>query len=111
VIRLGRFQKHLHIPPPDREARERLFRQALEGRPQADIHADRLAAMTEYYTAGDVVTIVDAAARAALDRAAASQRDQLITQATVESEIRRTKPSASAELVRKCEAWARREAA
>jgi len=106
AIRLGRFDKHIYVPLPDRRARELLFRKTLAGRPTQELDYTGLASMTDKYSASDIVVMADCAARAALDRSLAQGVEKPVTQQALEAEIRKTRPSASAQLVRKCEDWA-----
>lgn len=106
AIRLGRFQKHLFVPPPDENGRRLLFRHGLSGRPTDTVDYCRLAELTDCYTSADILTIIEATARAALDQSAVNKREMPITQELLENEIAHTSPSASREMIRKCEKWA-----
>lgn len=64
VLRTGRMDKILYIPPPDMEARKALFRLHLEGRPQSDdIDLVALAAESEGRVASDIAFLANEAAR------------------------------------------------
>ncbi len=65
VLRPGRFDKKIHVPLPDFEARESLFRIGLVGRP-SDEHIDfgRLATLTDGFSCADIIeSVVESAAR------------------------------------------------
>jgi len=67
ILRSGRMDKRIFVPPPDFEAREELFRLCLNGRPHSptiDFH--KLATMTENYVGSDLELIVTEAARDAV---------------------------------------------
>ena len=67
IMRAGRMDKRIFVPPPDQEARIKLFDIFLEGRPVAeDIEFNLLAKKTEFYAASDIELIVNEAARLAL---------------------------------------------
>ena len=67
VLRTGRFDKIIYVPPPDMEAREEMFKMMLEKRPvNDDIDYGVLADKTESYVSSDVKFIADGASRAAL---------------------------------------------
>ena len=64
VLRAGRLEKHIYIPPPDLEARKELFRLYLANRPVAlGLDYDRLAQLTENYVSADIKYIIDEASR------------------------------------------------
>jgi len=64
VLRTGRMDKIIYIPPPDHEARKALFRLHLEGRPvDEDIDLVALAAETEGRVASDIAFLANEAAR------------------------------------------------
>ena len=66
IMRSGRMDKRVYIPPPDFDARKDLFRIHLEGRSQSkDINLDELAKKTENYASSDIALIVNEAARKA----------------------------------------------
>ncbi len=66
IMRSGRMDKRVYIPPPDFDARKDLFRIHLEGRAQSkDINLDELAKRTENYASSDIALIVNEAARKA----------------------------------------------
>ncbi|MFP4539379.1 MAG: ATP-binding protein [Candidatus Paceibacterota bacterium] len=67
VLRPGRFDKKIHVPPPDFEARKELFKLGLAGRPHDEkLDFDKLAMITEGYSSADIIEgIVESAARLA----------------------------------------------
>lgn len=72
ILRSGRMDKRVFVPPPDLEARKEMFRLCLSGRPyNQTIDFDRLATLTENYVGSDLELIVTEAARDAVmhDRA------------------------------------------
>lgn len=78
LLRKGRLDKHIYVPPPDYEARKGMFKLYLERRPLSDdINYDVLAQASDEMVSSELKFICDEAARAAL------QRDQKITQAIV----------------------------
>jgi transitional endoplasmic reticulum ATPase len=67
ILRSGRMDKRIFVPPPDFEAREEMFRLCLDGRPyDPAIDFSRLAAMTENYVGSDLELIVTESARDAV---------------------------------------------
>lgn len=89
VIRPGRFDKKIYVPPPDKAARKEIFKLALSGRPyDKKINFDHLASMTENYSSAEIVEgIVETAARIA-----ANLDKQFVDQDLLELEIKKLKP-------------------
>lgn len=64
VLRSGRLDKHIYLPPPDSNARESLFELYLNKRPiELGLQYDVLSNMTENYVSSDIKFICDEAAR------------------------------------------------
>ncbi len=93
VLRPGRFDKKIYVPPPDLEARKELFTIGLTNRPHdKNIDFDYLALITEGLTCADIIEgIVESSARVA-----ANTNKTEIDQALIELEIHRVKPQSSA---------------
>lgn len=69
ILRSGRMDKRIFVPPPDFEARLEMFHLCLNGRPYSpSIDFEKLAAMTENYVGSDLELIVTEAARDAVTR-------------------------------------------
>jgi transitional endoplasmic reticulum ATPase len=67
ILRSGRMDKRIFVPPPDFEARKEMFRLCLSNRPySASIDFNKLATMTENYVGSDLELIVTEAARYAV---------------------------------------------
>lgn len=84
VLRPGRMDKKIHIPPPDAEARTELFKIGLSGRPHdKNIDFTRLTELTEGFSSADIIEgVVEASARIA-----ANLDKQLIDQDILEKQI------------------------
>ena len=90
VLRTGRVDKIIYLPPPDREARKAMLKLYLSSRPvDLGVNYDELADRTENYVSSDIKYIVDEASRQAL------KTKERINQAIVTSVIDRTQPSVS----------------
>lgn len=89
ILRPGRMDKKIMVPPPDFEARKALFKIGLRGRPhEEDIDYDKLSKLTEDYSSADIVEgIVENVARKAvnLDR-------QAIDEELLVAEVKNFKP-------------------
>lgn len=67
VLRSGRMDKRIFIPPPDYAARIELFKLMLDGRPyDKNLPFEVFATLTEGYVASDIRLLIDNAARGAL---------------------------------------------
>jgi transitional endoplasmic reticulum ATPase len=85
IMRSGRMDKRIFVPPPDREARKELFRIYLMDRPHEDhIDFDRLAKMTEGYVCSDIELIVTEAARMAVDQNSPTILERMLELAILE---------------------------
>ena len=67
LLRPGRFDRLIYVPPPDREARREIFKIHTRNMPLAsDVDLDKLAEMTEGYTGADIEAVCREAAMIAL---------------------------------------------
>lgn len=90
ILRSGRMDKRIFIPPPDTEARCELFHLLLEERPVSeDIDIDELARITEGLISSDLKLITNNAALKAL------QENSLISMELLVQEANQLKPSLS----------------
>ena len=94
IMRTGRFDKSIFVPPPDLESRTQLFKMDLEKRyHEHDINYEYLAKITEYYTASDITNVLNTSAQIAY-----LQRVPLSTQIILSS-IKKYKPSLNKQIV------------
>ncbi|MCK4732022.1 MAG: CDC48 family AAA ATPase [Methanophagales archaeon] len=67
LLRPGRLDRLIYIPPPDKEEREKIFEVHLTGKPLGDdVDAAELAELTEGYVGADIAAIVKEAVMSAL---------------------------------------------
>lgn len=67
ILRKGRLDKKIYLPPPDYDARRSMFELYLKNRPiEIGLDYDRLAELTENYVSSDIRFLSDEAARTAL---------------------------------------------
>jgi transitional endoplasmic reticulum ATPase len=79
VLRAGRMDKRIYVGPPDAEARFEMLRFHLSGRPtesQTDLQG--IAVILEGYAACDIRSLVEEAAREALERRAEISTDMIM---------------------------------
>ncbi len=58
LLRAGRIERHIYIPPPDKKAREEIFKIHLRGKPlDKDVDIEELAKKTEGYSGADIEAI------------------------------------------------------
>jgi len=90
VLRSGRLDKHVYLPPPDFDARKSMFGLHLKDRP-TEIGLDyvQLAEATENYVSSDIKFLCDEASRKAL------KTGERITKNIVLETIKNNKPSVS----------------
>ena len=90
ILRKGRIDRIIYLPPPDYKARESMFKLYLKKRPiDLGVNYEELAKLTEYYVSSDIKFLVDEASRFAL------KKKERITQAILEKVISDTNPSVS----------------
>lgn len=61
LLRAAGFDHWIFVGPPDRQAREDIFRLKLEGRPCDVLDFDQLAGWTEFYSGADIEYVVELA--------------------------------------------------
>ncbi|MDD2274341.1 MAG: ATP-binding protein [Candidatus Pacebacteria bacterium] len=82
ILRSGRMDKRIFVPPPDFEARKEMFRICLSGRPyDKEINFEKLAEMTDKYVSSDIELIVTEAARIAVARDKSSIDEKMMIEA------------------------------
>ncbi|MDF1866342.1 MAG: AAA family ATPase [Saprospiraceae bacterium] len=90
LLRAGRLDKIIYLPPPDFEARKLMFRLYLENRPrQLGLDYALLAQATENYVSSDIKFLSDEASRKAL------KLNSRITKEILLETIKSNKPSVS----------------
>ena len=95
VLRPGRIDKFIFVPPPSGKDRALLFRQSLKKAPVADdIDFEVLAAKTEGYTGADINNICRQAKMNALEENVSTSKEKQIDMASLLAIIRSTRSSA-----------------
>ena len=76
LLRPGRFDRLLYVPPPDKESRLQVIKIHTTKKPLADdVKIDVLADQTEGYTGADIATLASAAVMLALREHVAKYKD------------------------------------
>lgn len=91
VLRSGRMDKRIFVAPPDRDAREELFRMELRDRPHGKLNFKGLADITENYTNSDITMVVQQAGHYAVQA-----NKQEIDADAMAAVIQKMKPSLTA---------------
>ncbi|MEM3568475.1 MAG: CDC48 family AAA ATPase [Candidatus Jordarchaeales archaeon] len=67
LLRPGRFDRLIYIPPPDLKARRQIFEIHTRGKPlDSDVNLDELATLTEGYTGADIAAVCNEAVMLAI---------------------------------------------
>jgi transitional endoplasmic reticulum ATPase len=97
LLRPGRFDRIIYVPPPDHEARRGLFAHELSAKPAASgIDFDELARITEGYSSVDIINLCNGAAYETAKEEIRSGTQQLITSDRLAQQIQRCPPSLTA---------------
>ncbi|MBD8507375.1 AAA family ATPase [Hoyosella sp. G463] len=109
VLRPGRLERLVFVPPPDAEARTAILRAAGAAIPLAeDVRLDELAEQLDGYSAADCAALLREAALAAMRR---SVEATVVTAEDVESARKAVRPSLDPQQVASLKAFADRRAA
>lgn len=104
ILRSGRMDKIIYVPPPDFEARKELFKMGISGRPHEEkIDYEKLAKLTDFYVSSDIDLILDESARLAVNE------DKTISESMILSVISRIRPSISKEEIEYFQQFSSRE--
>src|SRR3989338_6968778 len=96
LMRPGRFDKIMYIPPPDERARKQILRNGLSGLDLMDIDLDSMAQRTEEFSGADIVSVCQEA-RMGLVRAKLRGAEAKLSAADMNEIIRRRRPSITSE--------------
>jgi len=101
VFRTGRFDEKIYVGLPDEPARLGILRAHLDGvQKTPDVSLEAWAKRLNGYTGSDIVSVVNAAKRAALNRAVSDNHDPVLTQADLEKALRNIPSSVTDRLLK-----------
>lgn len=86
IVRTGRLEEKIEVPPPDVEARGQIFEHHLNA-PREGLDIERIAALTEGFVASDMERLAETAARGALKQTRRSGEPTPVSQTDVEDAI------------------------
>lgn len=99
LLRAGRFDRIIYVPPPDKEARKKIFQIYLHGVP-SEVDYDALAEKTEGYTGADIELICR---ETKLDLFRSRRMGEKITTQDILQAVGRIRPSVSKEVIKEFE--------
>ncbi|MEM3781604.1 MAG: AAA family ATPase [Candidatus Micrarchaeaceae archaeon] len=95
LLRPGRFDKLIYVPPPNADERVRLFKEYLGNAPaDKDVDFSKLAAITEGYTGADIANICRQAKMNALEASISKEQETAVTMQDLLNILKSTRPSA-----------------
>ena len=114
LLRPGRLERHIYIPPPDKKARVEIFKIHLRGKPLADdVNIEELAEKTEGYSGADIEAVCREAGMLAIrevlkpgmtrEEAKEAAKKLKIAKRHFEEALKKVKPSLTKEDVKKYE--------
>jgi SpoVK/Ycf46/Vps4 family AAA+-type ATPase len=105
LLRPGRFDKIVYVPPPDPEARKAIFQIELHGSPTAEVDHDTLVKSTEGYSGADIAAIVREAKMTAVRDTVKGTEHEKITTRDLQNAVKGIKPSITKESIEECRAF------
>jgi len=96
LMRPGRFDKVMYIPPPDERSREEILKIHMKNRFVAKgIDVSRIAKRTDGFSGADLANLITEASSLGLERALETKKPQPITMEDIEAVLSEIKPSVS----------------
>ncbi len=93
LLRPGRFDRCIHVPPPDASTREAILKLQAQSRPVVDLDFTGLSEKLEHYSGADIAQVFDVAAEDALRLAIRKKVVVPLTNQALEAAIGRVPPS------------------
>ena len=111
LLRPGRFDRIIYVPPPDEKAREEIFRVHTRNMKLcADVDLKELAKKTEGYTGADIAAVCKEAGLNAIRRAVKEGKDSIgcVSMKDFEEALKKVKPSLTPEMIKEYEELAKK---
>ncbi len=111
LLRPGRFDRVIYVPPPDEKAREEIFRVHTKNMKLCeDVDLKELARITEGYTGADIAAVCKEAGMNAIRRAVREGRDTIgcVSMEDFREALKKVKPSLTPKMVKEYEKMAER---
>ncbi|BBG23057.1 VCP-like ATPase [Sulfuracidifex tepidarius] len=99
LLRPGRLEKLIYIPPPDEDGRKKLFAFMISKHSHGDIDYERLARLTQMYTPADIRGAVNRAVLLAIRRSIIEGDRPVLKQEDLEQSISMIKPTVNPQLL------------
>jgi SpoVK/Ycf46/Vps4 family AAA+-type ATPase len=101
LMRPGRFDKVIYVPPPDEESRGEILKVHLKGKFVSDnIDTGVLAKNTKGFSGADIANLVREASSAGLERALETKKPQPITMQDLVTVLNEIKPSVTPKMIK-----------
>lgn len=101
LMRPGRFDKVIYVPPPDSISREEIIKVHMKGKfISDDIATDKLAGRTKGFSGADLANLVREASSMGLERALETKKPQPITMKDMDEVLDEIKPSISPKMIK-----------
>ncbi|MEM2616448.1 MAG: AAA family ATPase, partial [Thermofilaceae archaeon] len=106
LLRPGRFDRIIYVPPPDRAARLEILKVHTRRMPLAeDVDLEKIADATEGYAGSDLALLVREAGMLAMRENPGAER---VHMRHLEEALKKVKPSLTPEMLKYYESWAER---
>lgn len=93
LMRPGRFDKVIYVPPPDKRSREEILKVHLKGKFVSSIDTEVIARSTRGFSGADIANLVREASSLGLERALETKKPQPITMEDMMKVLDEIKPS------------------
>ena len=101
LMRPGRFDKVIYVPPPDEISRREILKIHMKGKfVSEDIDIDRISKQTDGFSGADLANLVREASSLGLERALETRKPQPITMDDVEEILDEIKPSVTPKIIK-----------
>jgi AAA+ superfamily predicted ATPase len=100
LMRPGRFDKVIYVPPPDERSRSEILKVHVKGKfVSKDIDIDKIAKETKGFSGADIANLVREASSLGLEKALETKEPQPITQSDFRKILDEIKPSISPKMI------------